>query len=327
MHKLSYPWHHIYWQHLTAYVHQQRVPQALLINGIAGLGKLQLAMQFSQYLSCLDQQESTYCGKCEACQLFTARTHPDFTLIEPEEPGKAIGVDRIRKLSDKLSLAPQYSAYRVVVIMPAEQMNLNAANAFLKCLEEPPTRTVFLLLSERMQVLPATISSRCQKLLLKPPELDLATQWMQEQGCNEQAQLLLGLAHGAPLQALAYAQKNILEQRKEYFSDWQSICLKGECPVQVAAKWYKGSGKQLINWLISWTEDIIKCVFQIDSSQLLNSDVEKNLAALARRVDLNRLFKFYRLLLQNTYRIQTSLNKQLLFEEMLITWSQVTVNQ
>lgn len=327
MSELTYPWHQSYWQHLTAYVKQQRIPQALLINGVAGLGKQQLAEQFAQYLICTNRQAEMHCGHCVSCKLFIAGTHPDYSLIQPEEPGKAIGVDLIRQLIGKLVLKPQYSAYRVVIIAPAEQMNINSANAFLKCLEEPPERTVFVLLTEHSQALPATIRSRCQKLLIRPPDIEIAKLWLQTQGVSEQQLLLLRLAQGAPVKALSYVQDKILEQRDSCFDEWQKVSVAKACPVQVAEKWHKLPATQLIQWLISWTEDIIKCHFQVDKSQLLNSDVEKHLRTLAKRLDLNRLFDFYSLLLKDTNRINKQLNKQLLFEELLITWSQTTVKK
>ncbi|OQK15686.1 hypothetical protein AU255_15845 [Methyloprofundus sedimenti] len=323
---ITYSWHQSYWQHLAAYVEQQRIPQALLINGVSGLGKHRLALQFAQYLICSDKQEKIFCGRCASCKLFIAKTHPDFTLLQPEEPGKAIGVDLIRQLMGEMVLKPQYSSYRVVIITPAELMNINSANAFLKCLEEPPERTVFLLLTEHRQALPATILSRCQKLLLQAPDFDSAAVWLQEQGINEQQKLLLRLAQGAPIKALAYAQGNMLEQRNSCFEEWQKILLAKACPVQLAEKWQKLPATQLLQWLVSWTEDVIKCHFQVDKSLLLNDDVEKHLRTLAKRLDLNKLFDFYSLLLKDTDRINKQLNKQLLFEELLITWSQVTVN-
>ena len=327
MSEQCYPWLQAYRQHLAAYVKQQRIPQALLINGIAGLGKHELAKKFAQYLICLDKQENTYCGECASCKLFSANTHPDFIQLQPEELGKAIVVAAIRGLISKLSLKPQYSGYRVVIIRPADKMNINAANAFLKCLEEPPERTVFLLLTEQMQALPATIRSRCQKMLIKSPEISSAALWLQDQGVGAEQTLLLHLAQGAPLMALAYAQENILEQRNSCFAEWQKVSQDKACPIQIAEKWQKFPDNQLVQWLLSWTEDLIKCYFQLDKSLLLNADLEKHLRALAKRLDLKRLFGFYDLLLKDTYRIKTQLNKQLLFEEMLITWSQATVNK
>lgn len=327
MSELSYPWLQAYRQHLAAHVKQQRIPEALLINGVAGLGKHGLAKQFAQYLICLDKQENTYCGECASCKLFSANTHPDFIQLQPKEPGKAILVPAIRVLLSKLHLKPQYSSYRVVIIRPADKMNINAANAFLKCLEEPPERTVFLLLTEQMQALPATIRSRCQKMLIKSPEISSAAHWLQDQGIGADQVLLLHLTQGAPLRALACAQENILEQRNSCFADWQKVSQDKACPVQIAEKWQKLPDNQLIHWLLSWTEDLIKCYFQIDKSQLLNTDLEKHLRTLAKQLDLKRLFGFYDLLLKDTYRIKTQLNKHLLFEELLITWSQATVNK
>ncbi|MDF1583417.1 MAG: DNA polymerase III subunit delta' [Methyloprofundus sp.] len=322
-----YPWHNLYWQHLSAYVEQQRIPQALLINGLAGLGKQQLALYFAQYLMCANKQAKAYCGHCESCQLFIAKTHPDFIWVQPEEVGKAIGVDLIRSLIIKLRLKPQYSGFRVVLISPAEKMNNNSANAFLKCLEEPPERTMFILLAEKMQVLPATIISRCQKLLLLPPKLEEVGIWLREQGVTEHQELLLNLAEGAPLLALDYAQSHVLEQRQSCFSEWQNIPLANACPIELAEKWYKLPANQILPWLISWTEDIIRCHFNVESSLLRNADLEKHLNVLSKQLDLQSLYEFLRLLLTDMQRIQTQLNKQLLFEEILITWALTVIKK
>ncbi len=327
MSRLNYPWHEHYWQHLVAYVEQQRIPQALLLKGVAGLGKHQLALHFAQYLMCLAPEQQSFCNNCASCKLFMAETHPDFMLLQPEESGKLIGIDAIRQLISKLTLKPQYSAYRVVMINLAEHMNRNSANAFLKCLEEPPERTMFILLTEQVQRLPATIMSRCQKLTLATPDVAVAQQWLTAQGINEQQQQLLNLAQGAPLLALNYAQQNSLQLRSECFTSWQNIIVRNACPVVLAEQWHKLAGQQLLHWLISWTEDIIKCHFQVPTQYLHNTDLAKSLQEIARRVQLTSLFDFYGLLIKDTHRVQTQLNKQLLFEEILITWSQAIVNR
>jgi len=327
MNKSSYPWHDEYWHQLTAYVKQQRIPQALLINSVEGLGQEQLAMNFAQYVMCTHRQGEQACGQCTSCHLLSVKTHPDFILIKPEEQGKAIGVDIIRQLIKKLVLKPQYSGYRVVIISSAEAMNNNSANAFLKCLEEPPERTLFFLLAEQIQQLPATIRSRCQKMSLTPPAEAIALTWLQGQQQNAHYALLLHLANGAPLKALRYAQDNTEEQRKLYFEEWENIILRGLCPITVAEKWYKLPSQDLLAWLISWVEDIIKCTFYQESQFLVNTDLENSLQGLVKHLDVKKLFEFYDLLLKDTVRIQTQLNKQLLFEEMLIIWAQTTVKK
>jgi len=84
---------------------------------------------------------------------------------------------------------------------------------------------------------------------------------------------------------------------------------------------------QVFPWLISWTEDIIKCYFHVDSSLLCNPDLEKHLNVLSKSLDLQCLYEFHRLLLNDIPRIQTQLNKQLLFEEILITWAQTVIKK
>lgn len=164
------PWQQQNWAHLCSYIAQKRIPQALLITGNKGLGKQQLADQFAVALLCATpQSDGTACGRCSSCLLVNADTHPDLIHIQPDEPGKGITIGQIRSLIIRLALKPQFEAYRVVIINPAEMMNNAAANAFLKCLEEPTERTAIILITEKPAKLPATIVSRCQKLAIATP--------------------------------------------------------------------------------------------------------------------------------------------------------------
>jgi len=323
MNNTIYPWHTNDWAHLAAYIEQDRVPQALLMTGAEGLGKHALALRYAQALVCTDKLSTEACGQCESCRLFLAKTHPDFMCLQPAEEGKGIRIDDVRSLISKLNLKPQYSTYRVVLIQPADKMNISSANAFLKCLEEPPERTVFLLLTEVMQALPATIISRCQKMALTIPDSSTVLTWLKEQGVVNQTELVLDLANGSPLQAIDYAQDNVIELRSRCFAEWNQLGLNNACPVKLAETWQKLPLVELLRWLTLWTEDVVKCSFSVDSSLLFNKDLAEPLQVLAKKANKDRLFKFYDLLLKDSYRITTQLNKQLLIEELLITWSQV----
>lgn len=323
MAELIYPWHKQDWQHLCSYVEQDRIPQGLLLIGSEGLAKHALALRYTQALLCTDKLSTEACGQCESCRLLLADTHPDFLTLQPEEEGKAIRIDDVRDIITKLALKPQYSGYRVVLIRPAEKMNMSSANAFLKCLEEPPERTVFLLLTEAMQSLPATILSRCQKMVLSVPDTKEVVQWLHKQGVMEQTELLLSLAQGSPLLALEYARENVIQLRSSCFDEWNKVALLNACPISLAEKWHKQPLGQILQWLTLWTEDILKCSFQVQPELLYNQDLAQPLQQLAKRLNSQQLFKFYDLLLKDSYRINGQLNKQLLFEELLITWSQV----
>jgi DNA polymerase-3 subunit delta' len=323
MDKLIYPWHKQDWQYLCTYIEKNRVPQALLMVGSEHLAKHALALRYTQSLLCTDKENIYACLRCESCQLFVAGTHPDFLDLKPEEEGKAIGIDAVRKIINKLSLKPQYSGYRVILIQPADKMTISSVNAFLKCLEEPPERTVFLLLTDVVQSLPATILSRCQKISLTIPKTNEILQWLRKQGVNEQAELVLNVAQGSPLLAVDYAQNNVLKLRSRYFEQWNKVALSSACPIILAAQWHKQPLGQLLQWITLWTEDIVKCTFQVEPDFLYNKDFIKPLQQLAKKANRQKLFKFYDLLLKDSYRINTQLNKQLLCEELLITWSKV----
>ncbi len=134
-----------------------RLPHALLISGPGGTGEGLFADALMQALLCTSATTAAPCGECNACREYTAGTHPDAVRIEPEEAGKAIGVDRIRELTGRLNLTSGGRS-KVARIEPAESMTLAAANSLLKTLEEPPGDSVLLLVSERPARLPATVS-------------------------------------------------------------------------------------------------------------------------------------------------------------------------
>jgi len=323
------PWQQQQWEHLCSYIAQKRIPQALLITGNKGLGKQQLAHQFAAALLCAAPQASgTACGHCSSCLLVNADTHPDFIRIQPDEPGKGIGIGQIRSLIGRLTLKPQFETQRVVIVNPADKMNHAAANAFLKCLEEPTERTSILLITEKPAKLPATIISRCQKLALVTPEKDVAVKWLAETmqcdaATNKTLQLNVSLAQGAPLLALEYANDQTLALRNECFEAWIAIAKQLKSPVIIAEDWHKLPASPLIFWMTSWVIDLIKCFYHAQVANLYNPDLNKQIQELSRRLELKGLYKLYDLLLSDRLRLETQINKQLLFEEVLIQWHEL----
>lgn len=322
-----YPWQQPAWRHLLGYIELQRIPQALLVTGLSGIGKRQLAVAYARALMChAPLNDYAACGVCQSCKLFEAQTHPDFLLVEPDEPGKAIGIDKIRQLIVKLALKPQFDSQRVVIISPADGLNNASANAFLKCLEEPTARTCLILLTEKPSRLPATIRSRCQVVACEAPERDIAVHWLKQQGAGENSDVLLRLSQGAPLLAREYAQQNFIAVRQDYFDAWVQVAEGKKNLLALAEQWQKPAALELnvlLTWMLGWVADLIKFASQIESDQLCNSDLKKPLQALAKRLELKRLYPFYDSLLIARSQLSTPINKQLLLEQILISWSQL----
>ncbi len=320
----SLPWLQAGWSQLHNYVLQNRVPQALLVKGNAGMGKKQLMTFFAQSVMCsAPDSDGSYCGQCQSCKLFDAGTHPDYLFIQPEQPGKAIGIDVIRQLTAKLSLKPQFDSYRLVIINQADCLNMASANAFLKFLEEPTERTCLILITDKAASLPATISSRCQKLQISVTDNALIKQWLQQQGYAENSDLLVKLAQGSPLLARQLAENNLLTLRNECFQQYLKLAQGKENFVVIAEQWSKFDKQQmefLLFCLQSWLMDIVKLQFNHQTDQLLNFDLSRNLQEMADRLDLKKIYKYYDFLLLSQQRIDTQLNKQLMFEDILIQW-------
>lgn len=322
------PWQRQAWSHLCQYFTQNRLPQALLITGQAGLGKQQLADQFAFSLLCsTPQPDFLNCGRCDSCLLNAAQTHPDYTLIKPEEPGKAITIGQIRNLVSRLTLKPQFEAHRVVTINPAEQMNTAAANAFLKCLEEPSERTIILLITDKPSRLPATIVSRCQKLAIARPDKDVHDAWLRQQGIPDNLELLYGLSQGAPLLAQSYANEKTLLLRNQCFSAWMAVAKQQNHPVIVAEDWIKLPESSLLFWITSWIVDLIKCCYHAKPVKLSNPDLYEHLKELSQQLELKGIYKLYDLLLLSRQKLDTQINKLSMFEEILIQWFELNQRQ
>ena len=146
---------------------KNRLAHAYLFEGPDGVGKRLTAMAFAKAVNCeLGGDDS--CDRCWSCLRVDELKHPDVTLIEPLKAGRIIHLDVMAELIERSSLKPYRGRYRVAIIVDAERMNDAAANTFLKTLEEPPGKSLFILVSDSPERLPATIASRCQRVKFRP---------------------------------------------------------------------------------------------------------------------------------------------------------------
>jgi DNA polymerase III subunit delta' len=157
------------WEQMQQLMQKERLPQALLFSGPRHADIPLFTNRLIATILC--QQTNTPCGECRPCHLLTEAIHPDIHYIRPDTQGSAIKIDQIRALQETIYKTPQQGARSFVVIEPADKMNLAASNSLLKILEEPPAHTMFILLAEQLNSIPATILSRCQKYNVPSPEL------------------------------------------------------------------------------------------------------------------------------------------------------------
>lgn len=156
-------------QELAHIIQTKKIPNALLFSGHANTGRKEAALAFAKGCNCKYlEKKGIFCGQCASCMKIDHFSHPDMIYLDPPEGKNIITISRIRELGDTLASRPNEAAYRMVMISQAEAMNVQAQNALLKMLEEPPQTTFFILLSVKTDLLLPTIVSRCRTIRFKP---------------------------------------------------------------------------------------------------------------------------------------------------------------
>lgn len=317
-----FPWLQSSYEGLIQRREQGRLPHALLLTGPAGIGKHQLAEYFAMSLLCEQPQSGGLpCGQCHGCSLFKAGTHPDLHHLAPAEDSRVIRIDQIRQLINSVSLSSHYGRHKVIIVSPADTMNVAASNSLLKTLEEPPRDTILLLISARPSLLPATIRSRCQTLRLTLPETKQAREWLAQQlGDTQHAELLLALAGGAPLMALHAAREDQLELHGQLLSDWQALATGEADPVRIAANWVKMEPDLPISCMYGWVTDMIR-LHSGSESRLMNPANRPALHKLAQELDLARLYGLLDRIVDGIKLTASQVNPQTIMEGLLLYWT------
>lgn len=325
-----YIWQTELWQKLVSI--QDRLPHALLLRGQAGIGKLRFAQHLAQSLVCSNKDAQGHaCETCASCNWFTQSHHPDYRLLTPDQESEneevstspaskksQISIVQIRELSNFLELTSHQSGgRRVVLIHPAEALNIASANALLKILEEPPSGVIFILVSHQPQRLLPTILSRCQKIDMPVPQEATALAWLDENDAKDAARHL-AYAGGSPLLALQMASEN----NRQLEDLWQSLSLGPKLdPFTIAPLCAKQGMPAAIQALQKWVYDLIDCCL---TGEIRYHERSRNaLQALAKSVDLSLLLELQRKLDQAKKSATHPLNTELQLENLLLQYVQI----
>ncbi|MFP4247702.1 MAG: DNA polymerase III subunit delta' C-terminal domain-containing protein [Halochromatium sp.] len=326
------PWLEPIWQRLARAHRQARLGQALLIAGPLGVGKRLLAERLAGLLLCGAADLATRpCGVCPECVLLGAGHHPDHLLLVPdaEAASAEIRVEQVRHLCARETLTPTRGAVKVLTLVPADAMNPFAANSLLKTLEEPVASSVWVLVTEQPQRLSQTIRSRCQRINLPVPPQSVALPWLEARLAEQakaqvsQAARCLALAHGAPLRALALATPEALALRQRLIDDIIGVARGEHDPIAVANEWQRLDAAAVLAALIDWLTDLLRVAVAPSPARLINPDARPELSALAERIEPAAGHRLLQRLLQARTMIEAPINKQLLFEALLVRWARL----
>lgn len=339
-----YPWQHTLWQQVRGKVTLKA--HALLLKGRKGIGKLSFAHHLAKSLLCERvTSQQTACGQCASCNWFEQGTHPNFYSMVPEaltgisnevmqeneggkpeadsaksrkKPSQYITIEQVRALNNFVYLSGHQEGLKLILIHPAEAMNVPAANALLKKLEEPPPNILFILVTHRWQDLLPTVRSRCQQITMPVPDATVARNWLTKQGVKH-PDLCLALASSSPLQAAAFSHEEYFTQHTDFI---RQISLPASFdPILLASTLHKLDLPSIVSWLQKWCYDLMSysTTGKIRYHVLQDSVIKK----LATTADPKLLASFWRNLVTTQQLSHHPLNTKLFLEEMLLSYIKV----
>ena len=302
---------------------ENRLPCAYLFTGPAGIGKSMVAKTFAKLINCLDNKSQDSCDSCASCIKIDNGNHPDVHWLSATD---SIKIEDIRQLQNDISLRPYEARIKTFIINDAENLTPEAANAFLKILEEPPKNSLIILITSKPQLLPATILSRCQKLKFPPLQKDLLKELLnKEYGLdNVLSHYLAYFCEGRLGDALNLKNKDLLLNKNRIidyftlpprsrggFSDSRSNNLDVE--------FNKNRIKEILGILISWFRDIYFIKIGMPHMQLINIDRKNGLIDSMNLYSLSELDLIFGFIAKSASYLENNINPKLLLSNLRAT--------
>jgi DNA polymerase-3 subunit delta' len=297
-----------------------RLGHAYLFSGPEGLGQEKVLDALAASLSC-SVNILKPCGECEGCRAYAGGNHPDLHRVVPD--GASIKLDQIRSLQQILSLHPYLGSYRVCIVDGAEAMTIQAANSFLKMLEEPGDRVVFILLCRSTQSLPKTVVSRCQVLPFRPIPLSVLQDRLQEEGAPpNKAQAAAFLSGGRPGEAQRLLQDENWQERERIIGDLGAFPGVGGARVlALAEEWSKDREKVdlFLDMALLWYRDLLVLATTDRKDLVVNCDHLPELVNQAQRYAPGELLRALESIEGCRSKLAGNVNLRLLLEDIFFT--------
>jgi DNA polymerase-3 subunit delta' len=318
-----------------------QLPHAILLQGPQGVGLRVLAERFATALLCeTPLQNGHACGQCASCQLSAVGNHPDLIVAEPimdedaeegaekaaEKTGRQeIKVAAVRALIDRLGVGSHRLGRRVVIVDPAEAMNLIAANTLLKILEEPPEAVTFLLLTSAPGRLLPTVRSRCQVFNVAAPDQQTcesaAMAAFFKQAGQGDAQRWLAAAHQAPLRALELASEYAdlgVAQRATAWATLQSGPSGGAGVWASTGNVKKGQLKPWLQWFHRYVADC--ALAAVGQKPRSFPDLERQIQGIARQAHASEWMKLLSAVEQSLRTAEHPLSAALVMDALIVQY-------
>jgi DNA polymerase-3 subunit delta' len=296
----------------------------------------------------MSEGETEPCGQCQDCRLFDAGTHPDFHVLTTEvesESGRipilseysnryldskerekktkysrVIGIDQVRELIGRFSTHAHISKSKVALVLPADCMNISAANALLKLLEEPPEGSVIVLAAANPAHLPATIRSRCMVQHLAIPARSEGIAWLSQYLSEQNSEKALDLASGAPVEAKRLAESGFLEHYQLCLDGFAALVNGRLEPIELSGQLGKVDFEMLLLWFHKFVAEFIK-LLAANVTPLWAHKMEINI----HNIRNDRLYSLYDRICYYRRIEREPLNEQLVIEDLVLAFHRTVI--
>jgi DNA polymerase-3 subunit delta' len=346
-----------------------RISHAQLFLGPEGSGSLALAIAYAQYISCKDKKDEDSCGVCPSCVKYNKLIHPDLHFVYPvalskdirtstdviakfrevfldnpyvtlynwfeqldaENKQAVIGVEESGEILRKLSLTTYEAEYKIMVIWQAEKMNQAAANKLLKILEEPPDKTLFLMVCESEDQLLRTIVSRTQLIKIpKIKDVELANALVQKRGLSAaDAEKTAHLADGSYAEALLLISEN--ENAAQNLLSFQKLMRASlKFDAKAVITWIdevsaagRERQKNFINYALHIIRESVIINYGDASLTKLGADEQEFVKKFAPFIHTNNIERFTEELNKAYYHMERNANAKILFMDLAFKFNEL----
>lgn len=304
-------------------VENNRLANSYLFYGPQGIGKRTFAEVLATSLLCLDEnaiKQLKPCNTCTSCRNIKLHTHPDFKYANISEDEKFFPISRVREVIEFLNLK-KINNRRFVIIDDFERLNTQAYNALLKTIEEPPENVIILLISSKLDCIPKTILSRCQKMqffyLNKAEAKKIISEKMDL--TEEKFRFLLGLCGGSPGlimkihdSPVVLNRKGILEKCTETIFvnpiEFSEHLIKQINIENLSSEEARQNIKFLLSILYTFFRDVLYIMEEADVDSIINKDLIENLKKLGKKIHKERVIKIFESISETENLIEKNVN-------------------
>lgn len=313
-----------------------QIPPAYLFHGEEGIGKKLVAVELAKALNCASVRDGEPCGVCQSCRTIDSGCHPNVSAMAIElnektgKPRLEITVKQVRDAQEYLSLRPVGDGRKVLIVDGAHQMNEEAANAFLKTLEEPPGESLIVLVTSRPGYLLQTIHSRCRSVVFSPlPVDDVAAALAAKTGMSgADASFVARMTGGRLGAAIAAEPAELRARREEFLALMDTLASGGDTDVLNKAEELSKSEYGLADTVFFgrlWFRDLLIILVGGDTELAYNKDMLGELSAWADTVSAYRCENALVMLGETGAALERTFNRRLMAEDLLFRMREETL--